>query len=41
MFENSNYELWCGDCRVLMDNIPDSSVDMICTDLPYGHSYIF
>ena len=36
MFENKNYELWCGDCLELMKNIPDKSVDLICTDLPYG-----
>lgn len=28
-------ELWQGDCLELMDNIPDKSVDMIITDLPY------
>lgn len=36
MFENSNYELWHGDCLELMDNIPDKSIDCIITDLPYG-----
>lgn len=36
LFENGNYELWQGDCLKLMDNIPDKSVDMILTDLPYG-----
>lgn len=36
LFKNSNYELWQGDCLKLMDNIPDKSVDMILTDLPYG-----
>ena len=29
-------ELWQGDCLQLMNNIPDKSVDMIFTDLPYG-----
>lgn len=29
-------ELWLGDCLELMDNIPDSSIDTIITDLPYG-----
>lgn len=29
-------ELWNGDCLQLMDNIPDKSIDMIFTDLPYG-----
>ena len=36
MFENCNYELWQGDCLELMNNIPDKSVDMIFTDLPYS-----
>ena len=36
MFENSNYELWYGDCLKLMKRIPDKSVDCIITDLPYG-----
>lgn len=27
-----------GDCLELMKNIPDSSIDMILTDLPYGTS---
>lgn len=36
MFENSDYELWQGNCLELMDNIPNSSVDMIFTDLPYN-----
>ena len=33
---NSNYELWQGDCLELMKNIPDKSVDMILCDPPYG-----
>lgn len=36
MFENTNYELWQGDCLELMKHIPDKSVDMILCDLPYG-----
>ena len=39
MFENSNYELWQGDCLELMNDIPDKSVDMIFTDLPYGTTH--
>ena len=31
-----NIELWCGDCLELMKNIPDSSIDCIICDLPYG-----
>lgn len=33
---NEDIKLWHGDCLELMNNIPDKSVDMICTDLPYG-----
>lgn len=29
------FKLWKGDCLVEMNNIPDKSVDFICTDLPY------
>lgn len=36
MFEENNYELWQGDCLELMSNIPDKSIDMIFTDLPYN-----
>lgn len=38
MFEEKDYELWCGDCLELMNNIPDKFVDMIITDLPYGQT---
>lgn len=31
-----NIELWNGDCLELMKNIPDRSIDMIFTDLPYS-----
>lgn len=30
------YTLYNEDCLIAMKNIPDSSVDMILTDLPYG-----
>ena len=29
-------EIWYGDCLELMNNIPDKSVDMIFSDLPYA-----
>lgn len=29
-------ELWQGDCLELMNDIPDKSVDIIFTDLPYS-----
>lgn len=32
-------ELWQGDCLELMKDIPDKSVDMIFTDLPYGTTH--
>lgn len=35
MFENTNYELWQGECLELMQDIPNASIDMIFTDLPY------
>lgn len=31
-----NFKLLCGDCLIEMDKIEDKSVDLICTDLPYG-----
>lgn len=31
-------DLRLGDCLDLMRDIPDASVDMICTDLPYGYT---
>jgi len=31
--------LWLGDCIKLLKNIPDSSVDCIITDPPYGINY--
>jgi DNA modification methylase len=31
-----NYELKLGDTLERMSEIPDGSIDMICTDLPYG-----
>lgn len=32
----SNIQLFQGDCLELMKDIPDKSVDLILTDLPYG-----
>ena len=32
----SDIKLWQGDCLELMKDIPDKSVDMIFSDLPYG-----
>ena len=36
MFEQNNYELLQGDCRVLLKQIPDDFVDVVITDIPYG-----
>ena len=30
------YQLFCGDCLVVMKDIPDKSIDLILCDLPYG-----
>ena len=30
------FELWHGDCLELMKDIPDCSVDLVLTDIPYG-----
>ena len=32
-----NIELWCGDCLELMNNIPDSSIDLTVTSPPYDN----
>lgn len=32
-------ELWHGDCVELMSNVPDKSVDMIFSDLPYNTTH--
>ena len=31
-----SYQLYQGDCVVLMKDLPDNSIDMLFTDLPYG-----
>lgn len=33
---NEQVTLLKGDCLILMDNLPDKSIDMILCDLPYG-----
>lgn len=37
----SNITLYQGDCLILMDNIPDQSIDLILCDLPYGTTQCF
>ena len=34
--DETNYTIQEGDCLVLMDDLPDKSIDLICCDLPYG-----
>lgn len=34
-----NGQFWHGDCLELMRGVPDGSVDMICTDPPFGMDY--
>lgn len=36
MVTPDNMELHLGDCLEVMRQIPDGSVDLICTDIPYG-----
>lgn len=36
MFGKNNYELWKGDCRILLKNIPDDLINAVITDIPYG-----
>lgn len=35
----TRFDLWQGDCLTEMKRIPTGSVDMICTDPPYGMDY--
>jgi len=34
--QDKRVRLYHGDCLDLMEDIPEQSIDMICTDLPYG-----
>ena len=36
--EGPNYTLYLGDCRAVHAQLADSSIDMVCTDPPYGHN---
>lgn len=38
MFEINPFEIWHGDCFLLMHQIPDKSVDCIIADMPYGQT---
>jgi hypothetical protein len=32
--------IYLGDCLALLKGLPDESVDLICTDPPYGINYL-
>ena len=32
-------EIYLGDCRQLLDNLKDSSIDNVISDIPYGISF--
>lgn len=34
-YENNNYMLFECDCRELLKNIGDESIDLFCSDIPY------
>lgn len=34
--KNDKYELWLGDCLEVMRQLPEKSVDMVFSDIPYG-----
>lgn len=37
--EGQGYALACGDCLAVLQTLPDKSVDLICSDPPYGNGY--
>jgi len=37
---NKNIQLYLGDSKEVLKQIPDNSVDLICTDPPYGYSFM-
>ena len=39
MFEDKDYWLMQGDCLERMKEIPDGSVDVVISDIPYGIGY--
>lgn len=38
---SNNIQLYEGDCRELINDIPDKSVDLIFTDPPYTKKYMY
>jgi len=39
-FSDDSVELWHGDCLDVMRELPDNTVDAICTDPPYGLGFM-
>ena len=39
-YEQDGITIYYGDCREVLPTIADGSVDLICTDPPYGVSYV-
>jgi site-specific DNA-methyltransferase (adenine-specific) len=39
-YKNENGELYHGDCLDIMKEMEENSVDMICTDPPYGYNFM-
>ena len=39
-FEQDNLSLYCGDLRDVLPTLPEASVDFVCTDPPYGLSFM-
>jgi site-specific DNA-methyltransferase (adenine-specific) len=39
-FEQDNLTLYCGDLRQVLLTLPENSVDFVCTDPPYGLSFM-
>lgn len=36
-YDEDGITIYCGDCREILPNLEDESIDMIFTDPPYGH----
>ena len=36
MIKTNRYKLYNGDCLEIMKDIPDNSIDIVITDIPYG-----
>ena len=42
MFMESSNEtiMKCGDSKVILQEFKDNSIDMLCTDAPYGYEFM-